>query len=83
MLVFVTPNNLYIFSPKDMSLATKCDLKLLQKLLIITTSTSLLALKMSAGPDLFIESIRRNEFIVFLLANAENQGFAVPRVKNS
>jgi len=67
----MTPQHLYMFNPKDMSLVSKHSLQQITQLLMIAANESLLGVKMKQSHDLFLETIRRTEFVVYLLTSAE------------
>jgi len=77
-----------MFSPKDMSLVGQHQLSNLTHILMIASKDSLLGLKMknaasAASNDIFLESVRRTELVVFLLSNAENQKWSAPKISQS
>ena len=82
-ILLITTSNIYLFSPKDMSLISTTSLKNLEHILIIRSNDSLVGLKMKNAKDLFLESVRRIEFVVYLINNAEIQKTPVPKIVNS
>ena len=70
-ILVMTNKNLYIFDPKDMSLVSHQILSNIHQILQITSNQSLLVLKMENHLDLFVETIKRNKFMVYILENAE------------
>ena len=73
----MTNNSVYIFTEKDMSLTMKAAIANVFQVLMVSTNDSVFGLKMK-GKDLFIESVRRTEFVVFLLTNAQNMNIKPP-----
>ena len=77
-----------MFNPKDLSLVGQHQLQYLASILIIASKDNLLALKFKSNDqihsnDVFIDSLRRTELVVYLLTNAERKAWTQPHVKNS
>ena len=53
------------------SLINHVELSDLTKILTIKTNSSIFALNFSSGIALFLESVRRTEFVLFLLSTCE------------
>jgi hypothetical protein len=76
----MTNKHLYIFSAKDMSLTSHSFLSNIYQILQVTTNQSLVVLKMEDKKDLFIETIQRNKFMVYLLENAARAQLNPPKI---
>lgn len=79
-ITIITDKNLYIFSPKDMACKNIAQLKNLTQVLMVKQNDSLLGLKMADGKDLFIETVRRIELVVYLTTNSDMTGSPQPKI---
>jgi hypothetical protein len=79
-VLLMTKESLYLFSPKDMSLITHAKMVNLEHVLMVRSNDSLVGLKMRNAKDLFLETVRRIEFVVFLQTSAELSKTKPPKI---
>ena len=68
VIVLVTDLNLWVMKVDNYALINHISLKELTKILTIQTNSSIFALNFSSKLALFLESVRRTEFVLFLLS---------------
>lgn len=72
VIVLVTEQALFILQPSNYQVTNFVKLDQLFKMLTIQTNSSILALNFKgSNADLLLETIRRTEFIIFLLQSAD------------
>ena len=72
VIVMITDLNLWVMKVDNYSLINHVPLGELTKILTIQTNSSIFALNFSSSFALFLESVRRTEFVLFLLSVCED-----------